>query len=1120
MKNSYLEAVKNLWTQGQYGSERATAYLRKKRELLGLEGDLSVEADMVVATLEEGLKYISQIAEPGQATDFAIQELKEYCSIKNCEGDFQTILDAFDAGVQPQAARAAAPAALPVEPSRSLVAHPPAERPDQLGGGSEGVPPEMGEDSNTNHFWVQYIDQANKLLKELAQAIGSLNSAEGLLRLDAPAACRRLLDQLAESVSAALVARGDYADPLPSLTLISGEFMARSLDFSAALKESVTKKRVQTEAFSGLNRGNGSHFYGAGAAGMVGAAVANGMSSIFSSIGRHMESRQFDSTLDRQIWLSFEPALASMQEWLAEIVIAYYDVYAERTGGASFNAMHSARSESDYILKNLENIPPAQRLDALRRALKLFPYRASEWLTLIGDVRATTEERLKLLKLAERFYTGDPNALLLQQATLAYELGNWALVRNVLATLDLSRPVQLPRFPGWLLDSLTIPAKAKICLLAGYLEHDLNDFFRVRMAAPEDLEGLFNAGDAVATAERLIALLNAWRRQNWDEVDALAGALVSVAPSGPPCELLLSIPFAKVREDAMASAQTAIDFLRGVGLEAVPVMPKNWAGNGDEFKLARSLHHFIGGEYDKARAEIIDLNPIRTKIPIPTSLSWPFQEEIAKVRNPELAGLIYRAYLVGELHRCHRLDAPTASMLVKLAEEFGASEEAVTSVFRLIRLMEEESTEALLDIAQELIEHAESSATESFLCAVMLDCLTRLGREEDLRELALSAAGRGFTLGELQQNWDCSRFAAAFEEQANSVKEAFRVHAFDKVEDLNQTWPNLIQKFSLGSLCKSTVAADEILRRFNANTDGAAKNLCPTQVYAYWLSPMSLGLITLPGLYYINYKTQTWHWISWLHCGAVDESGLINTYLRIRTGSSKVEIPFDISGPDRGNMDAICCIVDAFAHLWSSGREADVDYGMQLDMDRFVDNCANLPVVRHTVVEVHCQEKEFSAALRSVSEQTSVSEAAEATALGPLAQAASGYATDAAKKIWIGPNLDPAKIKEFCKNLPKSVVIRQGDIVAYYDDTLFGQGDDGILLTEKHLFYKTIATDMQMIPLADIQEMTVKTGFFGTTVDFKTSNGNVKFKMSSGSSKEAMLILQKIVIGYLEQRCS
>lgn len=1097
MSHSYFDAVKNLWIQGQYGTDRASAYLIKKQKLLGLSGDVALEADTIVSTLEEGLEYISEIAEQGKVSEFAIKELREFCIIKNCEDDIQTILDAFERGVTPKS-NDPARTLLPVQYLEISDCHVVAEQslPDVV----ETCTPQMDKKSKVNSFWPKYYALTSISLKKIFKSIDKANTAEELMQLDIPLVCEQFLSKLEGMISASLVSQGDYTDIRPVFSSISDDFLNKNKMFASALKSTVMQKRLDTELFASINRVGRSRQYGVG--------------SLFSAIGQNTEKRKFASILDEQIWLSFESALVTMQDWLAEIVISYYDMYAIRTGGDDFNTMHQAHSESDYILRNLESVQENQRVDVLWKALKLFPYRDTAWIKLIEIVQASAEYRLELLTLASEFYTGDPNQLFLLQAAAAYEQGNLDLAKKFLKTIDVGESlITAPRFFGWPLDLIVIPASAKIQLFVDYINRDLDGFFREHVADSGELEGLFKSGNTVATASQLVQLIDAWRQQDWEKVDIFVSELNSVAVTEDACGFLLSIAFSKLYfSDAKISAQAAKEFLHSIGL-SMPITPKKWSKSSDRLKVIRSFYYFRSSEYDKARHEILSANSHKIDVCVPDILSWSFQEPLIKMDSFELSGLVYRSYLAGEIYKYRPLEVRVASMLAKLIDESDIDDDVVEHVFDMIKAISNKDAESLLQLAENLHKNAVSKETSAFTMAIMLDCLSQMDRVEQVKEKSRYAASCGLTLDHLKMSWDCSHFALFFEDDLRHIKDAFSSYVIEKNIELKNEWSKIFEDGDLNSLYRSNAAAALILKRFNDDTDNSGDKLCPEQIYAYWLSSISLGLVTSIGLVYINYSSKEWQWINWLNCEKIDESGFINSYLRIRGGSSKAEIPFDVSGEDRGNIDVALNLVEKFFSIWRCSDSSNV-YGVNLEMGEFAEFCHSGLDECHPVLQIHCNDSVFLEASSSFNLNPS-----SGWKISPMKEVVSGFSTDTKQKIWITPDLDVTKVKEFCLKLPKDVTLHQRDILVYYDDTLFGQGDDGMLITDKFLFYRIIAEDMKMMVLSDIQAVKVKTGFFGSTFEFKTINGSVGFKMS-GIQKDAARVLLDILEKYLILRDS
>ena len=62
------------------------------------------------------------------------------------------------------------------------------------------------------------------------------------------------------------------------------------------------------------------------------------------------------------------------------------------------------------------------------------------------------------------------------------------------------------------------------------------------------------------------------------------------------------------------------------------------------------------------------------------------------------------------------------------------------------------------------------------------------------------------------------------------------------------------------------------------------------------------------------------------------------------------------------------------------------------------------------------------------------------------------------KNVYYHPHFDESKLKEFKKAVSKKVPIENEEILIYYDDTFFGSGDNGFVITENRIIWKNILT--------------------------------------------------------------
>lgn len=90
------------------------------------------------------------------------------------------------------------------------------------------------------------------------------------------------------------------------------------------------------------------------------------------------------------------------------------------------------------------------------------------------------------------------------------------------------------------------------------------------------------------------------------------------------------------------------------------------------------------------------------------------------------------------------------------------------------------------------------------------------------------------------------------------------------------------------------------------------------------------------------------------------------------------------------------------------------------------------------------------------------------------------------------------------------------EILAYYDDTLFGKGDDGFILTSNNLYIKELGSDVSVISLDDIKEIywSEKKQWLGTSRYLQINGVDYSCGLEENDLNLLVLGLRKIVAEY------
>jgi len=90
------------------------------------------------------------------------------------------------------------------------------------------------------------------------------------------------------------------------------------------------------------------------------------------------------------------------------------------------------------------------------------------------------------------------------------------------------------------------------------------------------------------------------------------------------------------------------------------------------------------------------------------------------------------------------------------------------------------------------------------------------------------------------------------------------------------------------------------------------------------------------------------------------------------------------------------------------------------------------------------------------------------------------------------------------------------EILAYYDDTIFGKGDDGFILTSSNLYIKELGSDVTIIPLDDIKEIywSEQKQWLGTSRYLQINGVDYSCGLEENDLNKLVLGLRKIVAEY------
>lgn len=122
-----------------------------------------------------------------------------------------------------------------------------------------------------------------------------------------------------------------------------------------------------------------------------------------------------------------------------------------------------------------------------------------------------------------------------------------------------------------------------------------------------------------------------------------------------------------------------------------------------------------------------------------------------------------------------------------------------------------------------------------------------------------------------------------------------------------------------------------------------------------------------------------------------------------------------------------------------------------------------------------------------------------------------GFASDPDKKFYVAPELPIKKIRNFTAKY--SYEIDENSIIAYFDETLFGSGDNGVLIDSVSVNINVTQCKDRCVMIHRINTVEIS-GLLNKTITLKLSDGeNVSFTLTQSNNGALLLceLIQKII---------
>lgn len=128
-----------------------------------------------------------------------------------------------------------------------------------------------------------------------------------------------------------------------------------------------------------------------------------------------------------------------------------------------------------------------------------------------------------------------------------------------------------------------------------------------------------------------------------------------------------------------------------------------------------------------------------------------------------------------------------------------------------------------------------------------------------------------------------------------------------------------------------------------------------------------------------------------------------------------------------------------------------------------------------------------------------------------LAVATQGFKSIPDKKFYVAPDLPDKKINNFSSKAKSSIEIDK--VIFYFDETVFGKGDDGVVVTDQHLYARIPLESEECIPLNQIESVRPG-GFLGMKICLSLTDGrdvSIKLTQSKSGSKLLRQAIEQLI---------
>ena len=1078
--------ARKMWQEGRFNSAEGKKYLESKAKLLGLDGEAVGKIEIMIANLDGGIEVLNSLSTGIELSDFVLDELKEYCEIKQCESDYDIIISAFrNRLVQADTNNLSVTLATVGDNANASEINENDRASEVTGEQSRNVEPK-------DMYWLDYRYYAQESLEKFSKALERLGSAEELVQFNLPKQVSSILEHFEKMIATKLIEEEITINP----NGLFDQFRIPLLDYVGHLHGAFTKtlreKRWAVNEFRSELGGGGSRYVGYGSLGMAATAGAmNMVGGLFSGARNWSKANNFANELDAQVLTEARPMLMELPTHCAEVLGRYYDILC-LAGYNDFEYMGTRYANFDYVLNNLEHLPSATSVfDALTRIAEEFPFPDDRWLAALVQVSPHDSTRaLSLAKTYKTQYQFEPADIQMAVVLIAAASGNVNVIRQQAKSLsEVSRFTFNPIQDSWPLNATELTETAKLRLAALLLADELEQYVQPYAVELNRITTLLNQTDASSDPIRLLTdAFTALRNEEWTKASTSLGTLVTLTPQRSTKVFLCGLftKHAIYRNGASVTSECWTKATKEVGCNE-EILFDRWSGTGRELLLLASCAHFAHKQLDEAKAfgELFGSQPL----PHCTieSLPWTFNGLFTSFDEVGLSQAVYIAFLRNDFFTCSALSDEIIRVVHSCLKTGCPTTEWLKSLIALGQGLRDSDPDKIEEASRVLTSHAKGKSL-GILSALRANFLARSSANQiEVSNALRTMLESGTILADVSALVDCSQI----EEEFSILRTAAQRTAMEFCSTtISASFRAIEGLFTFDGPNPPPFwlnEATEVCKQAGLEVPNIEVN--PEHLIGYWIDSKALILVLSYGLIGINRKSQTCHtWLAF-DINSTFGSGWINDYLKVDGRSDNIEIPVDLQSGEKDNFQLFQDQINTVANLWREALHATQLKRGTFSSAEWLSFCQKSAYLKHPLVSFKLADQRIfdavqlmrKAPIKTEAESLSVGEKAalapeqivsQSDDIGNRLQHVYSFLTAEARKFngidsgtfLTSDDMNEKKMNNFLKELSKRGIagvpaFEEG--IALYDNTLFGKSDVGVLLTRHSVYWIPCLGDVE-----------------------------------------------------------